>query len=1367
MRLYSYKWLHIKTLLLQWVFLCCCCIGIANGQDYLHHSQQLSVEQGLSNRFVRAIIEDDLGFLWVGTQHGLNRYDGSNFQIFTQEREGLQGNFVNALNVDADGYLWVGYTDNDWTRKEVSVIDIIDPKTLSVTPIQDVLGAFLPCKVSEIYKIYQAPKGSNLYLLTTFGAIYEYLGGGNFQLLYQDKSRERIKDILIGTKYTWVYCNDHVIALDSTGKLQKKQWRPSTQEDEYTSFIGEKNASTIWLEQHNGYDYSGIYAWDITENTLLPAQFSYFGTADEKGKAEYCFYGMAEERLLKSRKAIYFFGANDSLFFKYEPKEIIQTCYVDRQNNVWLAESAAGLIKIDHNKKQFNTYLQGISTRGITTLNQDSTLLIATYKGRYWYNTSTQQTTYISEAGGYVLLPDHQRQVIWVGQGSKDLLKVSMSKMDPMKVYNCYNDKQGLNPTKLFRTLLLNEDRLWAGTARGLAYIDFEQDTLMMFKHHNEFKLIEESIINFLYQNEAGIWAATSTGLYQIDPLKGVQAHYYQQATNKKEYLPANYLNYIHEDQQGNFWMTTRGAGLICWHPQHGVQAHYTTDNLLSHNVTYGILEDELGYFWVSSDYGLMQIDPVKEQVKLFLEADGLPHEEFNQGSFYKDKNNHFYFGGLGGIVAFNPKTINAIPQQEATLALVQFQRFNESEGILLDKTQEVLEQQKIILQPQDRYFVVEVALLDYRINKKIRYAYKIEGFDEVWNYIDNDRFRINNLGPGNYTLKIKAQDLTGSIYSKELIFEVQVLQPFYQTWQFAVLIVLISLVIILAYSRWRVLRLERIQANLEAEVSKRTQQIAAQADELRALDRVKSQFFANISHELRTPLTLILGPVTAMMEGHYSKDYQQIEQILKVVQRNGIQLKELIEEILILSKVDAHQVALEPEVVAFLPLLRRVLGAYEAQAALQAIHLSLEYDLADDLHLTVDRRKLEKIINNLLSNALKHTPRDGKITLKVQQLTAGTQLQLLIEIIDTGKGIHEKDLPHVFERFYQSKQSDAILQGGTGIGLALSSEFARLLGGTLTVESQLGEGSTFRLRVPLEVATAVESLEEIDAAVENETLNGVAIAVPTDSIEPYHILVAEDHDDMRQFVQSLLLPYGQVHTVENGWHALEWLKNQEKLPDLIVSDIMMPEIDGITLLTQLKNTPKWQAIPVIMLTARANEQDKLQALRIGVDDYLKKPFSPQELMVRALNLMQNHRQRQAWKLELEQTVATTTDTTEQTEITTDLANHTSDEWLLELEAIVRKEAGNNHFGITSLAYALHLSERQLRRRIKLKTGLTPNQYMRSLKLSIAREYLEERRYQTVAEVAHQVGFSNAHYFSKLYQEAYGRRPIEYLKSNV
>lgn len=526
-----------------------------------------------------------------------------------------------------------------------------------------------------------------------------------------------------------------------------------------------------------------------------------------------------------------------------------------------------------------------------------------------------------------------------------------------------------------------------------------------------------------------------------------------------------------------------------------------------------------------------------------------------------------------------------------------------------------------------------------------------------------------------------------------------------------------------------------------------------AQADQLRQVDALKSQFFANVSHELRTPLTLILGPLGSLLK--QAPTDERSSELLRTAQQNARRLLDLVNEIMDLTKLEAGKLELTNEPVNLCVLMSRIVANFNSLAHQAAVQLRLNYIADADLVVELDANKFQKILDNLLINAFKFTPSDGHITVSVTEQPT----QIHIEVSDTGRGIYPNDLPHIFDRYFQSKQPGSPSEGGTGIGLALSAEFAKLLGGTLRVDSQWQQGTTFYLEIPKRpVIPGIATLVPIEEADETDIMPGISPSMPLLTHTDHRkttLLLVEDDPGLRHYLTAILQPSYTVLAVQNGREALDRLAMLPMLPSLIISDLMMPVMDGFQLLEALKRSDTYRHLPVVMLTARADKVDKLQALRLGVDDYLLKPFDEDELTARVANLLLNLQQRQSL-------APVGIDAADEPEPVL-LMSRVDMNWLERLERQAQEQLSQFDLTADQLADALSVSRSTLFREVKRLTGLTPAQYITEARLQHARHLLENRQVASVKALAQQVGLRQVKHFSSTFKNRFGKLPSDYL----
>ena len=888
--------------------------------------------------------------------------------------------------------------------------------------------------------------------------------------------------------------------------------------------------------------------------------------------------------------------------------------------------------------------------------------------------------------------------------------------------------------------------------------------------------------------------------------------------------LSDNDILSLHIDKAGTLWVgTQRGLNKLASAAKADTAAlfrRYRLADGLPNEVIYGILEQRGGDLWLSTNQGLAHFDPETETFRNYDVSDGLQSQEFNRGAYYKSRRGEFFFGGINGLNAFFPDSIRlnlhvppvvitAVRKLDQTIVVNAARKLDEAVVITPGEAVGVPE---IALSYADKYVSFEYAALDYVNPSKHQYAYRLDGFDDAWIEAGTKRLiTYTNLDPGNYTFRVKGSNNDGIWNDEGAALHVTVHPPWWRTgWAYALygLLLIGGLVVAARLQRAHVLKQERertilrekelrteaaeawanyLQADNERkeleldkarELETAYQVLEAQAHRLEELDRTKSRFFANLSHEFRTPLTLTLGPLENILSGAYGVVEKPLRAQLAVMHRSTRRLLQLINQLLDLSKLEAGRMPLHTRHGNVVLFLRGIVYAFSSYAERKQLTLQFSAD-PDTIHLAFDADKLEKIVGNLLSNAIKFTPGAGTIlvTVSAQPRTPNdAEGWVEIRVRDSGTGIPEAQRAAIFDRFHQVDDSPTRAQGGTGIGLALTKELVELHGGTIALESEMGFGSTFIVRIPFsddpehETHPADEEIDPEDVTnpgaeevnridlvheqpweieEEEQTTAQADQPAPATRSDLPLLLLVEDHTDVRAYLRECLDAQYRIEEAEDGVAGLE--KARSMMPDLIITDVMMPRMDGHTFCRHLKSDKALNHIPVIMLTAKASEESKIEGLLARVDDYLYKPFNAQELQARVANLIAvrrllQERYRRDLLLQASEVDVRSAD----------------DLFISEARAVVERHI-DEALDLDTFAREMHFEKRQLQRKLKDLTGQTPTEFILTIRLSRAKQLLDAQA-GSVSEIAYDVGFNSASYFTKRFRERFDITPSEYAR---
>lgn len=1371
----------LSNLLLVWV-------NLTYAQPATLNFHQLSFKEGLIQSPISTIFQDSRGFVWIGNWKGLTRYNGYEFHTFKHkdtDPQTLSNNRVNAICQDANKRLWIA-TSNGLNR--------YDSKTEAFEHINIVKSI----KGGRNYISSVIEDNNRNLWVATFGGVKLVDTIVNELKDITAFKRSGNEDIASGITFTLYKDRSSIIWVGTRSGV--KRFNPKTYSvlplpasiAANTALMAAKvlvirqdNYGNIWF----GTETSGLFRYDIKTGGCRSYMHSDTNQTSLQSDWIKAILVRNDNTIwVGTRRGLSIFNYSNNNFSNYSHNPVdhnslndntIWSFLEDRANGVWVGTFAGGINIYYPGNNNFTNIGERISAEmglnhpvvNAVLEDSDRKLWIGTYGGginlinrekgtsQYFSVKSNRQGN--SSNGVKSIAEDHNGN-LWIG--TLDGL-CKFNKQTKAVSYYKFAIQEGKLSENLINCVVPDTDGVWAGTnGGGLQFLKYS-GSYITFKHdaHDKHSLSDNFVTSLIKDAKGNLWIGTQNGLNYYDKsLNRITACY--KKSGRYSLSHGTILNLFY-DSKKRLWVGTEGGALNCFEERK--KRFYTIDQSLGidDEVIHTIVEDSAGKIWVSTDNGLFRINfkggnfpfnKANTEVTQFTANDGLASNQFLTNSGTRIRSGELLFGGINGLTIFNPRQLLKNTYQPPVV-LTGLSIKNKPVAINAEKSplkESISESRKIMLTYDQGYISIDFAALNYNNPENNQYAYRMQGLSngEGWHYAGHQHTAsYTNLEPGNYKFEVKASNNNGVWNNRTTTLSINVLPPFWRTW-WAYLIYATSFALIL----YVIIRFFRIRARLERDLYHEHLYNERQQE----LYQLKLNFFTNISHEIRTPLTLILGPLEKLMDA--TRENLNLYRQLGNVKNNADRLMRLVTELLDFRKAEAGHLKLyyaENDIVKF---VEEIFLSFQNLAVSKNVTYTFQSVEAPAL-VYFDRDQLEKVFFNLLSNAFKFTPEGGRIELLIDNADDDNEVNITIR--DNGKGISENMQEKLFDDFFQVEDSQAH-HIGTGIGLALSKNIVALHKGTIKVSSAPSvNNQPGKTEFTVLLQKGIAHLEPgrivaHDAGGEDAShyyVHSQVDQIIDDSFAPIAdtsgntVLVVEDNEEVRHFIiQSLEKNYKVIQS-ENGLTGLSAALAQ--LPDLIITDVMMPEMDGMELCRRIKTDERLNHIPVIMLTARANIIHQLSGFEHGADAYITKPFSLQMLLLQVGNIL-------ASKLAIRQKFSR--DFLLQPQKTN--LPSLDEKFLGKLMSIIEKNMDNTEFGVTELMDEIGMSKNVLYKKVHALTNLSVADLIKSIRLQKAAQLLEQNKL-SIAEIAFAVGFNDRKYFSKEFKKQYNLSPSEYLSN--
>lgn len=1292
--------------------------------------RSLDINNGLSQNTVHAIIQDRQGFMWFATKDGLNRYDGTSFYEYMKELGTLGNNFITTLFEDNQGQIWIGtdmglYIYSPLSEKverfyqKSNLGTVIDHTIRTITGDKDG-GVWITSQEQGIFYYNSTNKKLNHYKQDTTGG-----RDLNINQICFDTDNVCWFDLYDGNLY---YTKDKFKTITPVFPQDGKE--PFRQN--YICKIAPGPYNCIYVGSIKG----------LTEVNLTNKKIRNILTFDEKGDNIYVrditFYTDSEFWVgtetglyihdLQTEKTTHLQNINGDPYSISD--NAIYSIYKDREGGMWIGSYFGG---VNYYPKQY-TYFDKFYVRSESdemgkrvrefAADKNGTLWVGTEdKGLFKYNTDTRTITPFKNSQIYHNIHGLcvDENYLWVGTFSKGLNRIDI-KTSAVKHY------EGIG-NDIFSICRTTSGKLWIGTTIGLYRYDPQLD---------KFEYISELSGVFIYSikedKQGNLWLATYVnGIYKRNVRTEKWEHFVYNDRDPDS-LPNNKVLSIFEDSKNQLWFTTQGGGFCKFVPSTKKFIRYDSNIGLPSNVIYKIEEDKKGLFWITTNKGLLRFNPENMEMKIYTIANGLLSNQFNYQSSYKEKSGRIYFGSINGFISFDPSSF-IDNDYLAPIVITDFMLFNKPVPVGAKDSplkKSITLSNNIELKSNQNSFSFKVAALSYQSPTMNTLVYKLEGFDTEWYVASNSPITYSNLPYGSYTFMVKGANSDGVWNPDIRTLQIRVLPPFYLSiWAYCIytlLIIFFSVAIVLYYRRRSANKHQRIIEKFEQEKE-------------RELYISKIDFFTNVAHEIRTPLTLIKSPLESVLSKEELSEDIKLE--LETMDQNAERLLNLTNQLLDFRKTENKGFKLNPIGVNLTNLIQSVYSRFTALAKQRKLDFRFE-TVDEKLSASVDKESIIKIVSNLLTNGIKYADTYVHLQLSVDN----EKEAFLIVMINDGSVVPIEMREQIFRPFVQYRDGKKIVPG-TGIGLALARSLAELHQGILEMDHSV-DYNRFVLSIPIIHQSVLDPLtEEAEEFIENSTsYREVSSSILETKKEGESVLVIEDNKNMLEFISRQLTPLYKVFKAENGIEALKIL-DMEYI-NLIISDVMMPEMDGLELCQRLKSDLNHSHIPIILLTAKTALESKIEGLEYGADTYIEKPFSVEYLRANVANLLNNRERLRRRFIESPFVNANT------------MAITKADELFLEkLNEYVSNHMDDSNLVIDDLADIMNMGRSNFYRKLKGILDMSPNEYLRLERLKKAAALLKAGEYGIV-DISYMVGFSSPSYFSVCFKKQFGVLPKDF-----